>query len=216
MKELLPTPMIQGEKVWLRAMEKRDFEAFAEGRNDLEIGFVAGYFFPQSMIAIENWYEKLMSEQQGKDGFYFTICPLDSNEVVGFAWLWHLDYDHSNAEFSIFLSDTELKGKGLGTDALNAVLDFGFNNLPLERIYLLVRKMNKRAIHSYEKMGMVGEGTLRKAWRFKGKLVEAFQPQPGYFQKGDRHGENFSSYYTRPRTPNKSSAWFSCSEGSHR
>lgn len=168
MKELQPTPMIQGEKVWLRAMEKRDVETFAKGRNDREIGLVAGYFFPQSMIAIENWCEKLMGEQHGKDGFYFTICSLVSDEVVGFAWLWHLDYDNSNAKFSIFLSDTELMGKWLETDALNAVLDFAFNNLPLERIYLLVRKENERAIRSYEKAGMVGEGTLRKAWRFQG------------------------------------------------
>ncbi|NIV14318.1 MAG: GNAT family N-acetyltransferase, partial [Aliifodinibius sp.] len=119
----------------------------------------------------KSWFEKLMSEQHGKDGFYFTICSIDSDEAIGFAWLWHLDYNNSNAEFSIVLSDTKLMGRGLGTDALRAVLDFGFNNLPLERIYLLVRKKNQRAIRSYEKAGMVGEATLRKAWRFQGKLV---------------------------------------------
>lgn len=172
MSELLPTPMIQGERVWLRAMEKRDLETFARNRNDLEIGFVAGYYFPQSMTAMEKWYEELMGERHGKDGFYFTICPKGKDEIVGFAWLWHLDTNNSNAEFSIFLSDTKFMGRGLGTDALNAVLDFGFGNLPLERIYLIVRKGNKRAIRSYEKAGMVVEGTLRKAWRHQGKLVD--------------------------------------------
>lgn len=73
MKETLPTPMIQGEKVWLRAMEQRDLEIFAKNRNDFEIGFVAGYFFPQSMTALEKWYDRLMGDQHGKDGFYFTI-----------------------------------------------------------------------------------------------------------------------------------------------
>lgn len=172
MEKLLPTPMIQGEKIWLRAMEKRDLETFTRNRNDLEIGFVAGYYFPQSMTALEKWYESLMGDQHGKDGFYFTICLTGSDDPVGFAWLWHLDNNNCNAEFSIFLSDTELMGKGLGTDALNAVLDFGFGNLPLERIYLLVREQNKRAIRSYEKAGMVPEGILRKAWRFQGKLVD--------------------------------------------
>ena len=174
MMETLPTPMIQGEKVWLRAMEQRDLEIFAKNRNDMEIGFVAGYFFPQSMTALEKWYDGLMGEQHGKDGFYFTICLIGSDDPVGFAWLWHLDHNNCNAEFSIFLSDTELMGKGLGTDALNAVLDFGFNNLPLERIYLTVRKMNQHAIRSYEKAGMVIEGTLRKSWRFQGKLVDEY------------------------------------------
>lgn len=51
-------------------------------------------------------------------------------------------------------------GKGLGTDAFNAVLDFGFGNLPLEHIYLLVMHENKRAIRTYEKAAMIPEGIL--------------------------------------------------------
>lgn len=172
MVKLLPTPIIQGEKVWLRAMEKRDMEAFARSRNDQELGFMAGFYFPESMIGFEKWYEKLMSEQHGKDGFFFTICLIGADEAVGFACLWHLDHFTWNAEFSIFLVDKEYLGKGLGTDALNAILDFGFNNLPLQRIYLKVRKDNKRAVRSYEKAGMVIEGTLRKNQLFQGRPVD--------------------------------------------
>lgn len=138
MAELLPTPMIQGEKIWLRAMEERDMETFARGRNDLELGYEAGFYFPESMIGFEKWYEKLMTEQHGKNGYYFTICLLGHDEAVGFAWLVNINQVNSNAEFRIFLADKKYLGKGMGTDTLNAVLDFGFNNLPLERIYLFV------------------------------------------------------------------------------
>lgn len=84
-KESLPTPMIQGEKVWLREMEKRDLETFAGNPNDLEIGYIAGCFFPQNMTALEKWYAGLMGDQHGKDGFYFTICPIGSDDPIGFA-----------------------------------------------------------------------------------------------------------------------------------
>jgi RimJ/RimL family protein N-acetyltransferase len=172
MAELPQTPMIQGEKTWLRAMERRDLATFAKGRNDLKIGYEGGLYFPESMTGLEKWYENLMNQQHGKDGFYFTICRQESDEVVGFVWLWHLNYINSKAEISIHLSETELMGKGLGTDALNALLDFGFNHLPLERIYLVVRADNKRAIRSYEKAGMIVEGTLRKSTRYHGELVD--------------------------------------------
>jgi RimJ/RimL family protein N-acetyltransferase len=164
--------MVQGKVTWLRAMEKRDLDTFYNGRNDLRIGYEAGYYFPDSMMSLERWCENLMSERHGKDGFYFTICRQGSDESLGAAWLWHLNYKDGNAEFSIFLSDTELMGKGLGTDALNAILDFGFNNLPLERIYLTVRAGSKGAIRCYEKAGMIVEGTLRKSERYHGKLVD--------------------------------------------
>lgn len=172
MAELPQTPMIQGEKIWLRAMEKRDLAAFSRGRNDLKLGYEAGYYFPESMTSLEQWYEKLIRERYGNDGFYFTICRQGSDEIVGFTWLWHLNYRDGNTEFSIFLAETELMGQGLGTDALNTILDFGFNNLPLERIYLEVRAGNKGAIRSYEKAGMIVEGTLRNAERYNGILVD--------------------------------------------
>lgn len=165
-------PIIQGEKIWLRAMERRDLPVFAKGRNDLEIGYEAGYQFPTAMTNLESWYQNIMSNSYGKDGFYFTICRLGSDQLVGFAWLWHVNYIDCNAEFSIFLTGTDIMNKGLGTDALRAILSFGFENLPLERIYLQVRASNKRAIRSYEKAGMSLEGTLRKSKRFRGKLVD--------------------------------------------
>jgi hypothetical protein len=37
MNNALPTPMIRGKQVWLRAMEHRDLEAFALDRNDGEM-----------------------------------------------------------------------------------------------------------------------------------------------------------------------------------
>jgi len=172
MSELLPSPIIRGEKLWLRAMERRDLDSFAFGRNDREIGYAAGYSYPTSMDDLENWYETIVKERYGKDGFYLTICLLDSDEPIGFAWLWHLDFIHSNAEFSIFISEKAKLYQGYGTDALNAVLDFGFRDLPLERIYLLVRSDNKPALRSYEKAGMVYEGSLRNAWRNDGRLVD--------------------------------------------
>lgn len=172
MELLLPDPMIHGAMVWLRAMEHRDLEAFARNRNDINIGRMAGYYYPESSIGLEKWFEGLMKEHHGKDGYYFTICRLESDDAVGFAWLWHIDHINSKAEFSIFLADTGLMDQGLGTDALNAVLRFAFNNLPLERVYLTVRHDNKRAIRSYEKAGFVLEGKLRNDERFDGQFVD--------------------------------------------
>jgi RimJ/RimL family protein N-acetyltransferase len=172
MDELPQTPMLQGEKTWLRAMEKRDIEAFFRGRNDLNIGYQGGFHYPESMPRLEQWFDSLIGEQHGKDGFFFTICRPGGDEVVGFAWLWHINYRDRKGEFAIFLTETDLMGRGLGTDALNAVLDFGFNNLPLERVYLHVRAGNRAAVRSYEKAGMSVEGTLRKSTLFRGELVD--------------------------------------------
>ncbi len=52
-------------------------------------------------------------------------------------------------------------GKGYGTDAVNAIVGFGFAELRLERIWLNVWTENDRARRAYEKAGFVLEATLR-------------------------------------------------------
>jgi RimJ/RimL family protein N-acetyltransferase len=63
----------------------------------------------------------------------------------------------------IFISDRRYLGKGYGTDALNALVDFGFGELRLERIELEVYDYNLRAIRSYEKAGFRTDAVLRRA-----------------------------------------------------
>ena len=58
----------------------------------------------------------------------------------------------------IVIGEKSLWGQGYGTDALNALLDFGFGELRLERIWLEVNDDNLRGKRSYEKCGFVLRG----------------------------------------------------------
>ena len=169
-----PVPTIRGEKVWLRAMEREDLEAFLLAMNDAELGFLAGRQFPQGKLATERWYENLMTEHHGKDGYYFTICTLADSKVIGFTWLFHLDLVNGNGEFAICLASGDCLNQGYGTDTARAVQDFGFGEVRLERIYLGVNAENTRAVHCYEKAGFVVEGTMRHSRRKRGKMIDRF------------------------------------------
>jgi len=66
-------------------------------------------------------------------------------------------------EVGIGIADPPDRGKGYGTDALNALVDFGFGELRLERIELEVFDYNLRAIRSYEKAGFQTDAVLRRS-----------------------------------------------------
>jgi RimJ/RimL family protein N-acetyltransferase len=59
------------------------------------------------------------------------------------------------------IGEKDQRGRGYGTDALNALCDFGFGQLRLERIELDVYADNRPAQRSYEKAGFQVEGVLR-------------------------------------------------------
>ena len=74
-----------------------------------------------------------------------------------------MDKENGCAEMAIGIVDRAFQGRGYGTDAVNCIVDFGFGELRLERIYLHVFDYNRRARRSYEKAGFQLEATLRHA-----------------------------------------------------
>ena len=63
------------------------------------------------------------------------------------------DITKEKAQFHIFIGVSKYHGLGIGTKATKLLLDYGFNILSLNEIYLAVSKLNVPAIKSYKKSG---------------------------------------------------------------
>jgi RimJ/RimL family protein N-acetyltransferase len=64
------------------------------------------------------------------------------------------------------------RGRGLGTDIMEAIVEFGFARLRLERIWLDVFDFNPGAQRVYERVGFTLEGVLRHALFHEGRFVD--------------------------------------------
>lgn len=137
-------------------MEKADVR---EPMDDQELAHFAGFKTPIGGEMSERWFEK-MQGQLGESVFQFVICREGSGDGIGTCGLRAIDRVNGSAELSIFMLRGSW-GKGLGTDAVNALCDFAFGELRMERIYLHVFDYNARAMRSYEKSGFVREAVLR-------------------------------------------------------
>lgn len=83
---------------------------------------------------------------------------------VGTVNLFDFDALARHAELGITLS-REARGRGIGTEALLQMVEFGFTRANLRRIHLEAIASNVAAIHSYEKAGFRVEGRQREhAW----------------------------------------------------
>ena len=172
MPDAVHVPMLRGERIWLRPLEERDLDAHRRAASDRDIASLAGFPIPLSETNVRRWFEKA-SEQHGSDAFHFAICLAGDDAFVGLSSLWHMDHINGSAEISMYIGDKELWGKGYGTEALNAVVDFGFGELPLERIWLAVYSHNPRAQKTYVKAGFVTEGVMRHARRHRGGFSDS-------------------------------------------
>jgi RimJ/RimL family protein N-acetyltransferase len=152
---------IRGDLVYLRPVERADAELSHRWRSDADVAALASLTIPVSRAQAEQHIERIIAKA-GDEGFGFVICLLDDDRPIGEADMFHLDRVNGSAELGIFIGEKDVWGKGYGTDAVNALVDFGFAVQRLERISLEVWTENKRARRSYAKAGFVHEGTLRR------------------------------------------------------
>jgi RimJ/RimL family protein N-acetyltransferase len=116
------------------------------------------------------WTPKLMKEWLEKhlDEFYgFTIRTVEDDRAIGMIDLNGIDWVAGNAWVGIGIGEREHWGKGYGTEAMKLVLNFGFEQLNLNRVTLDVFGYNQRAYRSYIKCGFKEEGRLRQ-WMQRG------------------------------------------------
>jgi len=157
-----PLPMIRGERVFLRPGERSDIPLFVRWLNDGETTSFLSMRAPMSEAMEEQWFNRML-EQQGKDAYHFVICLLPDGTPIGTMGLFHVDHVNGSAGIGISIGEKKMWGQGLGTDAMFALLDFGFGQLRLERMWLEVYEYNPRARRSYDKCGFVVEGVERHA-----------------------------------------------------
>lgn len=154
--------------MWLRAVERTDLAAYRRAANSLEVGTWAGYPYPLSSDSTDRWYARVQ-KHHGRDEYYFAICLLGSDEFIGTAWLWSAGSRLDGLELSVFLTEDAGLGEGIGSDAIDAALDFAFGSYEVERVWLTTEVDNLRAQRAFEKSGFQRDGIIRHHFRREGR-----------------------------------------------
>jgi len=90
-------------------------------------------------------------------------------KVIGACGFKAISAEHCRAEI-VFAMAKEYWGGGLMTEALRAVLAFGFGPLQLNRVFAKVDPDNMNTIRVLKRAGWVFEGTLRQDMQVRGQF----------------------------------------------
>jgi RimJ/RimL family protein N-acetyltransferase len=162
---LISESILEGEKVRLRPMEPRDLTKFVMWLADPEVRRWLALQEPPTLEDEVDWYE---STRANPDNVLWSMETLDG-QLVGTIEL-RLNPVSQRAELGIAVQDKTQWSKGLGTDAIKLALEYGFDDLELNRIELTVDSENGRGRRCYEKCGFIEEGLLRQHRFVEGKF----------------------------------------------
>lgn len=149
--------MLEGKKVRLRAVERVDLPTFVKWINDQEVTQFLELNPPMSLEDEEKWFVNL---QKSED----KVFSIDTKEgkLIGNVGLMRLNWKDRSVLIGIMIGEKEFWNHGYGTDAIETLLRYLFDELALNRVYLIADERNARALHCYEKLGVKKEGVLRQ------------------------------------------------------
>ena len=101
--------------------------------------------------------------------FYFLLLDKQSNRVIGECGFHTWNKTHQRAELFYSLRNDSDKRIGFMTEALSAVLDFGFEQLGLHRIEGLTANWNTASVKLLTRYGFTKEGTMREDYIVNGR-----------------------------------------------
>ncbi|KPV42945.1 GNAT family N-acetyltransferase [Alicyclobacillus ferrooxydans] len=158
---MLKQGLLKGTAIYLDAMQESDLQIVTSwyGASDFLRHLDAIPAAPQSPEKIRDWYKNRINQQ---NGFLFAVRHQDDDRLLGYVELDSILWSHQVSWLVIAIGEESDRGKGYGRDALNTLLRFAFDELNLRRIQLTVFAYNKGAVHLYESLGFLREGTFRK------------------------------------------------------
>ena len=101
---------------------------------------------------------RFKKELQDRSDFVFGVF-LDGN-YIGNMGLHDVSRNNNSAMIGYWLAENQ-QGKGIMTDCVRALIDFGFNELNLNRIYIYCAFGNTKSRAIPERLGFVQEGILQ-------------------------------------------------------
>lgn len=156
-------------EIYLRDLSHTDLKCINKWRQNKKIGdMLGGNFRYVNIEADELWFEDYMKNR--KNQVRCMICLKETEQAIGAVSLSPIDFLNQKAEFHIIIGEESYWGKGVGEKSARLILEHGFENLNLNRIYLSVLKENYAAIRLYEKVGFKKEGIEEEALYKKGEF----------------------------------------------
>ncbi|MGD7788314.1 GNAT family N-acetyltransferase [Propionibacteriaceae bacterium Y1700] len=105
------------------------------------------------------------------EGFGISLVVEHDDAVIGDIVLWAADATLSLGEIG-WVYHPDAGGKGLATEAAQAVLDLAFGHYRMHRVKAQLDARNAASARMCERLGMTHEAHLRRDWFSKGEWTD--------------------------------------------
>ena len=168
-----PFPRLETERLVLREITVDDAAFWLRNFSDPEVAELTAFEPPADLEAAkaEIVQYAIQSFEHGT-GIRWGICLRGSRDLIGTLGYHQWVRDVGNRARMGYDLLREHRGKGLMTEAMRAVLAYGFETMRLNRVEVLIDPTNARSLRLVERLGFQREGVFRENTYFRGRFID--------------------------------------------
>lgn len=165
---------IETKRLLLKGISFSAMQFIFENHSKEEIKKILGH---QTEAAYE---EELAKHRNGYSSYnrrflLFLLTDSSTEKIIGRCGLHNWNEEHRRAEIGYVMTDESFRQKGLMSEAVEAIITYGFTKLLLQRIEALVGHNNTPSLSIMKKFNFFQEGILRNHFFVDNQFEDSIQ-----------------------------------------
>lgn len=160
-------PEMATKRLRLRQLRPGDAEALFAIRSDSLVRASYGREPYQTLAESQAFIQVILGTYAQRDGLFWAITRDTDDTMIGSCCFWNFGDEFRGAEVGYELGRAHW-GQGITTEAVAAIVAYGFSELDLHRIEANPHASNTASKRLLLTLGFTHEGTLRERAYFQG------------------------------------------------
>lgn len=166
--------MIEGKLLGIRSVEEKDLETLMEWRNNPAFRRNFRETRELNLVNQRSWYDKT---NKSSSDFMFVFERLNDKRLLGAGGILYINWIIRSGDFSFYIGYDNLyiDDNGYAKDATDLLLNYGFNNLNLNKIWMELYEFdNKKMTFFRDHYNFKVDGCLRDNCYEDGRYWNSF------------------------------------------
>lgn len=166
-----PFPNLETKRLQLRRVVNKDVEQIFALRSDKEVM----KYIPRPLVKTKDdalAHITMIDEKiDTNEGINWAITLKNNDKLIGIIGLYRIQPEHFRAEIGYMLLP-EYHGKGIVSEAINEVVNYGFDAIKLHSIEAIIDPKNFASEKVLQKNGFVKEAHLKENEYYEGRFLD--------------------------------------------
>jgi len=145
-------PNLTTDRLFLRELREDDAEEIFRLRSDPNVNELIGRKPAVTLDDAREFIKRIHANSATREGLMWVITLPGNPKLIGTVVYWPIEWENNKAEIGYEMLP-EFRGNGFMQEALQKVIDFGFEELKFKTIVADTKEQNLKSIKLLEKLG---------------------------------------------------------------